>query len=121
MKGFRGIGILIVFLLSLASHASAQSPTITTYVGSTLPVSGAPAVTQAIDYPAAVVSDGAGGFYVPSSAQNRIYRVAVDGTLSVIAGTGAKGSRGDGGPAISAELSYPVGMALDGAGNLFIA
>src|SRR2546427_10056947 len=72
MKGFGAVGLPAVLLL-FACNGLAQSLTITTYVASTLPVSGAQAITQAIDYPASVVSDGAGGFCVPSSAQDRIY------------------------------------------------
>ena len=91
MTGFRCIGLSILFLIPFAWSGLAQSPTITTYAGSPLPVGGTQATTQAIDYPTSVVPDGSGGFYVPSSAQNRIYRVAADGTLSVVAGTAAKG------------------------------
>src|SRR4051794_35810281 len=57
----------------------AQSPTITTYAGPQLPVSGTPAVAQAIDSPSALTPDRAGGFYVASSAQNRVYRVLANG------------------------------------------
>jgi hypothetical protein len=41
--------------------------------------------------------------------------------VSVFAGTGRRGSRGDGGPAASAELSNPSGLAVDSGGNVFIA
>src|SRR5439155_17886262 len=43
------------------------------------------------------------------------------GTIARVAGTGSFGYGGDGGPATGAELEHPVGVALDGAGNLFIA
>jgi sugar lactone lactonase YvrE len=85
-----------------------------------LPVSGTQAISQAIDNPESAIPD-AGGFYIASSTQNRIYRVAADGTLSVTAGTGTSGFSGDGGPAASAQLNVPVGVAVDAAGNLFIA
>src|SRR5207244_10777426 len=43
------------------------------------------------------------------------------GVISTGAGDGTGGSNGDGGPALAAQLKYPVGIAVDGAGNLFIA
>jgi sugar lactone lactonase YvrE len=98
-----------------------QSPAITTYVGPSLASSGSRANTQTIGVPQGIASDGAGGFYVASSTQNRIYRVARDGTLTVIAGIGSPGFSGDGGPAYSAQFNYVHGIAADGAGNVFIA
>src|SRR5207244_12463733 len=65
--------------------------------------------------------DGARGFYFSSSPENRVYRVAADGVLSLIAGTGTSGFSGDGGPAVSARLSYPGNLVVDGGGNLYIA
>jgi sugar lactone lactonase YvrE len=82
---------------------------------------GTMAITQAIDYPASVALDGAGGFYVSSYAQNRVYRVSADGRLSLVAGSGAPGFSGDGGQASLAKLNRPHGVILDSAGNLFIA
>src|SRR5689334_13736990 len=108
--------ILFIPLLALS-----QSQAITTYVGPSLPNSGSRADTQTIGVPQGVASDGAGGFYVASSTQNRIYRVAADGTLTVIAGNGIPGFSGDGGPASSAQMSYVHGVAADNTGNVFIA
>jgi sugar lactone lactonase YvrE len=84
-------------------------------------VDGEPATTQAIDFPASVVGDGAAGFYVSSPVQNRVYRVAADGTIRLFAGAGTYGFSGNGGPAVAAELARPTGLALDSGGNLYIA
>src|SRR5688572_20689924 len=92
-----GLSVLLVFLVSFAMSSLAQSSIITTYVGPPLPVDGAQAITQAIDQPSSVVPDGAGGFYVASASQNRVYRVAADGTLTPIAGNSSNGFSGDGG------------------------
>ena len=46
---------------------------------------------------------------------------ATAGTITTVAGNGINGSSGDGGPATSASLSAPLGVALDSSGNLFIA
>jgi NHL repeat len=125
MKRFHrsGLGVIVVLLLGVDGIAqiSTSRQTIATYVGPSLPVSGAQALTQVFDSASDPISDGAGGFYFVSLAQNRVYRVKSEGTLVVIAGTGAVGFSGDGGLAIAAELSLPTGIALDAQGNLFIA
>ncbi len=78
----------------------AQSGIIRTYAGPATPVDGEFATDQAIDGPASVVPDGAGGFYLASPQQDSVYRVSVDGKLSAVAGDGIPGFSGDGGPAI---------------------
>src|SRR2546422_890442 len=113
--------VLLFFILSISGLAS-FAQIITTYAGGPpLPVSGQPAVTQAIAVPGSVAPDGAGGFFVSSRYQNRVYHVGADGTLTLTAGSGKPGSSGDGGLAISAQLYAPADVAVDGAGNLFIA
>jgi sugar lactone lactonase YvrE len=112
-------GLLIALVLDATSFA--QTYTITTYAGPGFPVNGSLAVTQAIDFPYAAVSDGNGGFYVSSYAPSRIYRVGADGRLTLVAGSGIPGFSGDGGPATSAQINGPMGLALDESGNLFFA
>src|SRR4030095_5430241 len=80
--------LILVFLVSFVVNGLAQSRTITTYSGPPLPVSGTQALTQAIDFPSSIAPDGFGGFYVASSTQHRVYKVAADGTLTLIAGGG---------------------------------
>jgi len=115
-----GLSLLIAFV-SFAVSSPAQSSIITTRAGSALPERSAQAVTHPIDQPSGVVLDGAGGFYVASAIQNRVYRVTADGALTLIAGSSSAGFSGDGGPATSAKLNRPSGIALDAAGNLYIA
>ncbi len=121
MRPFFRIGLLFLFSVRLNSPGFAQSGIITTYVGPVMPVDGGLAIDQAIDGPTSVAPDGAGGFYVASGRQSRVYRVSADGKLSLVAGDGTPGFSGDGGPATSAQLYYPNGVATDAAGNLFIA
>jgi hypothetical protein len=100
----------------------AQSKIITTYAGPGLPINGAPATTQSFGRVESVISDGSGGFYIAALDQNRVYRVAADGTVKLVAGSSSEiGFSGDGGPATSAKLSGPTGMAVDSAGNLYFA
>ena len=71
--------------------------------------------------PSGVALDDAGNLYITDTGNHRIRRVDPSGTVTTIAGTGESGSRGDGGPAILAALNGPEGVALDSAGNLYIA
>src|SRR5215469_2004330 len=121
MKTWIHRGCLFGLVGLITANASAQSGIISTYAGPQLPVNGALATTQAIDQPGSVVPDGAGGFYVSSISQNRVYRVSANGVLTLWAGVGTVGYSGDGGPATAAQLYDPSGVALDAGGNLFIA
>jgi sugar lactone lactonase YvrE len=76
-----------------------------------------------------MATDSAGNLYFAESAAGRIRKVATDGTISTVAGVGGSPCPvfpnclplGDGGPATSASLSYPLGVAVDRNGNVFIA
>jgi len=105
-------------LFVLLTHGLAQG-LITTYVGPQTPVSGEPALNQAIDFPSDLVSDG-GSVYVVSANQNRVYQIAANGTLTIVAGN-TYGFGGDGGPAANARFASPSGVARDSMGNLYIA
>jgi sugar lactone lactonase YvrE len=65
--------------------------------------------------------DSAGNLYFADSDNNRIRKVTPEGVISTYAGSGTAGFSGDGGAATSAELSGPLGIAFDNAGNLYIA
>ena len=83
---------------------------------------GGPATRAQLGYPQGVTVDGAGNLYIADSDNHRIRKVdAATGTISTIAGTGEQGYGGDGGPATRAQLGYPSGVAVDGAGNLYIS
>jgi len=102
----------------------APSGIITTYAGiGVLAFSGdgGPATAAEIAAPAGVCSDTSGNIYIADYYNNRIRRVNTSGIINTIAGDGHGGYSGDGGPATLAELNYPVGVAVDVSGNVYIA
>jgi trimeric autotransporter adhesin len=82
---------------------------------------GGPA-TSAIFAAYAIALDPSGDLFVADGANNAIREVDhATGLITTVAGDGTAGFSGDGGPATSAELNFPNDVAVDAAGNLFIA
>jgi len=83
---------------------------------------GGPAAQAALDAPldVALAADGV-TLYIADTGNNRVRKVAPDGTITTVAGNGTAGFSGDGGAATQAQLDTPSGVALDPAGNLYIA
>ena len=80
------------------------------------------AITTSLNNPLGIAFDRAGNLFIADSYNEQVRRVdAGTGRIKAVAGTGRDGSDGDGGPATKAELNLPTGLALDEAGNLFIA
>ena len=71
--------------------------------------------------PVSLAMDPSGNLYVADPEDNKIRRIAPDGTISTFAGTGIQGFSGDGGPAAAAELSSPSAVAVDPYGGMVIA
>jgi uncharacterized protein (TIGR03437 family) len=80
-----------------------------------------PAISASLNSPfGSGAVDSAGNLYIADSNNNRIRKVS-NGTITTVAGTGKAGFSGDNGPATSAQLSFPTGVATDSGGNLYIA
>ena len=107
------IAILILLSLAFQPTAPAQDP----LQNPALPS----ALTVPLLLPSAIVFDAAGNLYIAETANHDIRKVDTLGQISTIAGTGMQGFSGDAGPAISATLDSPQGLALDSANNLYIA
>ncbi|MDQ6836984.1 MAG: NHL repeat-containing protein [Actinomycetota bacterium] len=83
---------------------------------------GGPATSAGISAPSAVAVDSAGNLYIADANAFRVRKVTVaTGIITTVAGNGTFGSSGDGGQATSAQLGTPQSVALDQAGNLYIA
>ena len=70
--------------------------------------------------PSGVAVDSAGNVYIADSLNHRIRRVGPSGVMSTLGGTGARADDGDGGPAIEAGIAYPVAVAADFEGNVYV-
>src|SRR4051812_16412738 len=83
---------------------------------------GGPAAQALLNGPFDIAFDRAGNLYFSDTFNHRIRRVdAATGIISTIAGNGASGYSGDGGPAVAAALNEPYGVVVDRAGNIYTA
>jgi hypothetical protein len=82
---------------------------------------GGAATAARLAAPIEIAPDAFGNLYIADSANNRVRRVNAAGIIETIAGTGAPGSTGNGGPALSALLNAPSGVVLNADGDLFVA
>ncbi len=82
---------------------------------------GGPATAAQLNGPSGLAFDASGNLFIADAYNGRIREVSAGGLIGTVAGNGAPGYSGDGGPATSAQISYPSGVAIDGAGNLYIA
>ena len=111
-----------LFMLAFAVNTNAQ--TISTIGGTGIPGfsgDGSAASAAEIFGPAGVAVDGAGNSYFADYYNQRVRKISSSGSITTIAGNGTAGFSGDGGPAVDAQLNYPMGVAADAYGNVYIA
>ena len=107
----------IAVICSFALLGSAQVK-VTSVVGGAIN-DGQLASAAAFELPAYAATDSAGNVYVTDQADNRIRKINTAGKISTYAGTGIAGFGGDAGPAKSALLNSPNGIAVDNGGSVF--
>ncbi|MBY0374476.1 MAG: SMP-30/gluconolactonase/LRE family protein, partial [Bryobacteraceae bacterium] len=113
---------MVTFLVGLTPVLlAAQTYSIQTLAGTNAPAENVAAVQAPFASIEGVAVDGAGNVYVADAGDHRVRRITPSGVVQTIAGDGVAGVRGDGGPARTARLNSPYGLALDRMGNLYIA
>jgi hypothetical protein len=114
------IGAGLTFLLACGALCP-QQYLISTFAGGAPPPTPAVALNTSIGGTISVAADASGMVYFGSYSLNCVFKIDPNGTLTRAAGTARAGYSGDGGPAPSAQLYFPAGLAVDGSGNLYIA
>src|ERR1035437_7873595 len=82
---------------------------------------GGTAAPAQLNFPMGIAIDAAGNVFVADRDASVVRKIAVNGTITTVAGSGTPGFAGDGGAATSAQINGPFGVAVDPAGNLYIA
>lgn len=115
---------LLVFLLAAADSLPGQPYTIHTSAGTgdwVFNGDGGLATSANLWIPHDVAPDGAGNLYIADSGHHRIRKVTVGGIITTVVGTGLCSGYTEGSAAINAGICLPTGLAIDTAGNLYIA
>jgi uncharacterized protein (TIGR03437 family) len=97
---------------------------VTTFAGNgnmTFSGDGGPATAASLNLPRGLAINSAGGVYISDTGNSRVRLVSPAGIISTVAGNGSYGATGDGGQATNASFSDVTDIALDAAGNLYIA
>jgi len=117
-----------VFIADTANNVirEVSGGTITTFAGDNslgagYAGDGAAATSAQLDAPVGLAVDSAGNVYIADSNNNVIRKVTTDGNINTIVGNSYGDYGGDGGTAIASSINHPLGIALDAAGNLYIA
>jgi uncharacterized protein (TIGR03437 family) len=101
-----------------------SSGVITTIVGTGIAGfsgDGGPAASAQLNLPYGLAADLSGNLYIADLGNNRVRRIAPDGSISTVAGGGAAASAADGSPATSVALLTPRNVATDGAGDVYVS
>jgi len=82
---------------------------------------GMPGVSMRLLAPRNILADDQLNLYVSDFTGHRVFRLSAGGLLTTVAGTGAAGYSGDGGPPAAAQLAFPAGLTIGFDGSLYIA
>ena len=124
MKSFY-VARLTAVLFSIICFSFSNTVAQSSGVVSTLAGSGASGYTDGtgtsaqFSYPIGVAVDGAGNVYVADQNNHRIRKITTSGVVSTLAGSGTSGNAD--GTGTSAQFNNPYGVAVDGAGNVYVA
>jgi len=117
--------MIIACIVILMMQQIIYAQTISTIVGTGTygyTGNGGPAASATLENAEIVVLDASGNIYISGDGCHCVRKVTIStGIITTIAGTGTAGNTGDGGLATSAKLNFPMGLALDASGNIYIA
>ena len=81
-----------------------------------------PATSAQLSNPNGIATDAPGNIYIADYSNNKIRKIdAVTGFITTVVDTGVSGYGGDNGAAVSAKVHFPLGLFIDGAGNIYIS
>jgi sugar lactone lactonase YvrE len=119
------LGDNTVLQIAAADLQAGRQNVVTTLAGAGAPGfrgDGGAATSARLNLPLGVALDSKGNLYIADSKNNRVRKINTNGIITTVAGAGGHGGfSGDGGPATDAKLNRPTGLAIDGAGDLYIA
>ena len=104
-----------------ADQSDSKTYTVQTVAGNNSIGDGGSALLALFSQTEGIAVDSQGNIYVADADNSRVRKITTDGVIHTVAGTGVHGFTGDGGPANQAALNQPYGLAVDFAGNLYIA
>jgi uncharacterized protein (TIGR03437 family) len=120
----RYLCLLLALASTPAAGAAAAAPAtyrIETVAGSANMGDGGAATAAQISTIQGIAVDRWGNLYLSDTGNHRVRRISTTGIITTLAGTGVAGFSGDGGPAATAQLNLPYGLAADLAGYLYVA
>ena len=112
----------IIVLLAAAYACGGAERQIATFAGTGekgYDGDGGPATQARLNNPFGIVKGPGGALFVCDTGNHVIRRIAMNGIITTVAGTGKSGYSGDGGPAFKAELNEPYEVRFDKAGNMY--
>jgi len=109
--------VAVMLLVANPTHAQVK---VTTIAGGFIN-DGQPATSSALQSPEGGRMDKAGSLYIADQLDHRLRKVSTTGVITTIAGTGIAGYSGDGGPAASAQIRFPVDVVIDSEGSIIFS
>ena len=109
----------LALLSAVSTCATAQQYVISTFAGGAPLPTPVAALNSPLPSPGALSMDSAGNLYIVTD--DCVFEISPNGVMTRLAGNARPGFSGDGGPAINAQFDAPQGIAVDSAGNVYVA
>jgi DNA-binding beta-propeller fold protein YncE len=113
--------LLLLIAISLVITKPARADKLVPFAGGGKEISNVPATKAKLNQPFAIDGDKAGNFYIAELVGERVLKVDPQGTLTILAGNGKKGSQGDDGPSSEATFNGMHSLAVAPDGTVYLA